>query len=353
MESLDFTTFPVWANGLALVAGGAIVWAAGTRLARLADSIADRTGLSEVLAGALLLGVATSLPEIITTVTASLLDNASLAVNNLFGGVAMQIAILAWIDFWFVRRGPLTFLSPDPVLLLGGVLLILQIAVSIAAIAVGDVPAIGHVGAWPVLLLAVYVASLYFMHRFAHRDSWSPSHLPDQIAADIESETRGEPDDRSTGRLVTAFSMHCLFVLAGGWSVSSSADALSSQTGIGSSFIGATLVALTTSLPEISTTAGAVRIGAYTMAVSNIFGTNSLEIALLLPADLAYRPDAVLNAVDDSAVLMGSVGIVLTALYLWGLLERRDKVVLRMGMDSWWVLLTYLSGVGLLYAIGD
>lgn len=50
---------------------------------------------------------------------------------------------------------------------------------------------------------------------------------------------------------------------------------------------------------------GAVRGGAHTMAISNIFGTNSMEVAMLLPADLAYRRGAVVNAVTDSAVFMG------------------------------------------------
>lgn len=352
MHTLDLQELPAWINGLILTAGGVVVWLSGTKLARLADTISARTGLSHVLAGALLLGVATSLPEIATTVTASSLGNAPLAVNNLFGGVAMQLAVLAFIDFWFVRDGPLTFFSPAPVLLLGGVLLILQIALGVTAIAAGDVTLFAHVGAWPLLLTAVYGLSLYFMNRFPERDTWTPARLPEQVREEGEpAGNRRANDGRSTKWLYGVFGVTCLFVLVGGWAVSASADALSAQTGIGSGFIGATLVAVTTSLPEISTTAGAVRLGAYTMAISNIFGTNSLEVALLLPADLAYRDGAVINAVDRSAMLMASLGIVMTALYLWGLLERRDRSVWRMGVDSWWVLLSYLAGLAILYSI--
>ncbi len=354
MTDFEFTKFPIWLNGIVLTVGGIVVWLAGTKLARLADAISRQTALSRVLAGALLLGVATSLPEIATTVTASALGNAPLAVNNLFGGVAMQLAVLSLIDFWFVRRGPLTFFSPDPVLLLGGVLLVLQISLSIVAIAVGDVTLVAHLGGWPILLAVVYVLSQYFMNRFGDRDTWTPAQLPEQ--ADAEEETTVESaaedqDAQSTLQLAALFVGNCLLVLVGGWSVSTAADALSTQTGIGSGFIGATLVALTTSLPEISTTAGAVKLGAYTMAISNIFGTNSLEVALLFPADLAYRSGAVINAIDRSSLLMAAVGSIMTALYLWGLLERRDKSFLRMGTDSWWVLLTYFAGLGLLYAI--
>ena len=66
-------------------------------------------------------------------------------------------------------------------------------------------------------------------------------------------------------------------------------SALSEQTGLGASFIGATLLASSTSLPELSTTITAVRIGSYDMAVANIFGSNLIMVALILPADVAYR----------------------------------------------------------------
>ncbi|QDV75306.1 sodium:calcium antiporter [Botrimarina mediterranea] len=350
MLDLDFKSLPVWGNLAILAIGGSVVWVAGLQLARLAESIALRTGMSRVLAGAMLLGVATSLPEIATTVTAGALGNAPLAVNNLFGGVAMQLAVLALIDFWSVRDGPLTFFSPDPVLLLAGVLLVLQVALAIIAVSAGDVAILAHIGFWPLLLVVIYGMSLYYIENFASLETWTAARLPEKVLqADAPGDDQKESTDASLAWLMALFAFNCVLVLIGGASVSTSADAFSAQTGIGSGFIGATLVAVATSLPEISTTAGAIRLGAYSMAIANILGTNTLEIALLFPADLAYRDGPVMNAVDNSALLMAGLSIVMTALYLWGLLERRDRSILRMGVDSWCVLLTYLAGLGVLY----
>ncbi len=353
MLSFSFVDLPVWLSSLILLGGSVLVWYSGTRLSVYADSIATQTKLSQALAGALLLGGATSLPEIATTVTASSLGNASLAVNNLFGGVAMQLAILAVIDA-LVVRGALTYFSPKPVLLLGAVLLILQLALGLTAIAAGDVELVAGIGAWPLLLVGVYALSLYFMERFTNRESWVPSELPPGAGEDAADPTSPEAEQRRVGwRLYLAFTGHCGLVLVGGWAVSSAADALSVLTGIGSGFIGATLVAIATSLPEVSTTIGAVRLGAYTMAMANIFGTNTLEVALLFFSDLAYRSGPVINAVDDSAVLMGGVGIAMTAVYLWGLLERRNKTILRMGTDSALVLLIYAGALAILYNLAS
>lgn len=57
-------------------------------------------------------------------------------------------------------------------------------------------------------------------------------------------------------------------VVAGGALISYSANMLISATGIGSTFIGASIVAITTSLPEVTTTFYAIRLGAYTLAIS-------------------------------------------------------------------------------------
>lgn len=101
-----------------------IVWRAGTHLSKAADAIADRTGLGQAFIGALLLGGATSLPEIAATGSASLLGNAPMAVNNIFGGIAMQVTVLAIADA-FLGRDSLTARTRKAGVILDGVRLAL------------------------------------------------------------------------------------------------------------------------------------------------------------------------------------------------------------------------------------
>lgn len=352
MPVLDIPAASPTANLVILVVCGGVVWLAGTRLSIYADAISRRTGLGRAFVGALLLGGATSLPEIATTLTAASIGNAPMAVNNLFGGIAMQVAVLAVIDLLLVE-GALTFFSPRPVLLLGGVLLILQIALALAAVSAGEIFSIVQVGLWPVLLFVAYATSLWFMQRFEGRESWFPAERPPEpekvTSKAVEAYLVG--GGHSAVRLYGLLTLNAVLVLIGGWGVARIGDALAVQTGLGGSFVGATLIALTTSLPELSTTAGAVRLRAYTMAIANIFGTNTLEVALLLPADVFYREGTIIDAVGNSAVFVGALGIVVTGIYLWGLLERRNRTILRMGVDSALVLVVYLLGIGLLYGI--
>lgn len=349
---IDLTDQPIWLNLGLFLAGAGAVWYAGLRLAIHADAIAERKQLARAVVGAMILAGATSLPEIATTCTASAIGNAPMAVNNLLGGIAMQTAILAVVDL-VVVRGAMTYFSPKPVLMLAGVLLVVQIAVCLMAIAAGEIASFAGTGVWPIVLAVAYYFMLRFVHGYEGRPGWKPVDIPDEVYEREQSRKADgtSPASRSDRALYLIFGAYSLVVLIGGTLVSTTADALSKQTHLSGGFVGATFVAIATSLPEVSATMGAARLGAYTLAISNIFGSNALMIALVLPADLIYRGGPIMDAVDDSAVFTGAIGILVTALYLWGLVERRDRTVLGMGIDSTLVLVAYFLGVVMLYQI--
>ena len=90
-----FAVLPLPAN-LAIFALMAIaVWIAGAKMAAYAEEIAERSGIGHAMAGLLLLAGVTSLPEIATSFTSAINGDSALAVNNLLGSIAMQVAVLA------------------------------------------------------------------------------------------------------------------------------------------------------------------------------------------------------------------------------------------------------------------
>lgn len=339
-----------WNVAIFLV-GATLVWFAGTKLSTQVDLIADRTGIGKAFAGALLLGGATSLPELATTITAASSGAARLAGTNLLGGVVMQIAVLGLIDAFVLRGKPLTLFSPRASLLMVGISLIVLVALASAAVSAGELTSVAGIGFWSVALAATYVASLWVVYRYDGQPRWEPAgeiKEPPESARDLKDAHQRQYEQTSTARLSWYFCIASTIVLIGGFLVARTGEAIAEQTGIGQNFVGATLVALATSLPEVSTTWSAVRFGAYSMAAANILGTNSLEIALFLPADLAYRAGPIFDALDRSAHFLAALGIVVTALYLWGILERRDRTIFGMGYDSFLVLSAYITGM-LLY----
>lgn len=154
----------------------------------------------------------------------------------------------------------------------------------------------------------------------------------------------------SSRRLYIYSTVTGLAILVAGWALAQTGDALAEQTNLGASFVGVALVAGSTSLPELSTTLGAVRRGNHEMAVSNILGTNCLEVALFFLADVVYREGPILAGTDRSAFFAAALGMAVTCTYLLALLERRDRTILGMGIGSFAVLLIYFTGLAGLYS---
>jgi cation:H+ antiporter len=347
---LSFQEQPVWLNLAIFAAAAVVVWLVGTRLSAYADLIADRTGLSKAFIGLVLLATATSLPEVGTTATAALSGNASLAVSNLFGGVVMQTAILAVADL-SLRKGALTFFTPRPSLLLEGSSLIVLLAIALAGIAAGPLVAFAGIGLWTSLIFAIYLLSIFLLKQYEGAGRWKPVDPPDEAREADAGKDERKYADKSTRQFLALFAGGSAILLVAGSVVARVADALAGQTGLGASFVGATLVAISTSLPEVSTTIAAVRLGSYSMAVSNIFGSNAFDTALLFPADVLYREGPILAAVDRSATFAAAAGIAVTAVYLVGLIERKNLAVLRMGVDSVAVLGLYGGSLVVLYLL--
>jgi cation:H+ antiporter len=121
---------------------------------------------------------------------------------------------------------------------------------------------------------------------------------------------------------------------------------------MGTTFIGASLVALATSLPEMVTSLAAVRLGAYDLAVGNLFGSNAFNMMLVLPLDLAYTKGSLLQAVSATQVTAGLLAIILMSIGIMGVIFRKEKRWYLLEPDSLILALAYFVGLFLLFRMG-
>ncbi|WP_370283498.1 sodium:calcium antiporter [Pseudooceanicola sp.] len=335
---------PLAASAALFIVAAVVVWLSGTRLSRLADAIARKTGIGQAILGVLLLGGVTSLPEIAVAGSAALAGNGSPAVNNLLGGFTMQVAILALADAIF-RRGALTRAVPDPVVMLQGTMGVILMAMVIAAISSGDRVVLGA-GLWSWGIFAAFLVALRLLSKAESNLDWQVvGEPPSEELPDVTT-----PDYDKRGLILRTAGVAAA-IFGAGWVLSTTAETLAERTGLGQSFFGAVFVALATSLPEVSTVIAAMRLKRYVMAVSDILGTNLFDIALILLVDLAYAGPAVLSGAGNFSIMAAVLGILVTAIYLVGLLERRDPAVGGVGYDSIAVAVVYLGGIALLFTL--
>lgn len=339
---------PLPANLMLFAICAVSVWLAGSALARYADVIADRRHMGKALMGLVFLATATELPEIATTFTAAIKNNAALVLGNMFGGVTMQTAILAVVDL-FVVRGVLTQYPRKPTHALEAALLIILLSVLLGFCISGDVAIGFNIGLGTSVLAITYMLCIKLLRSYDEEGDWVPVDLPDGNQPATEVLAANSVTDSTTTTLILRCVAAAIVILVCGVLLVHSAEAIALQTGLGSSFIGATILAASTSLPELSTTIAAARLGAYTMAISNIFGSNLIMLVLLFPADILYREGPILAAAGRTEMLNIIFGILVTAIYVVGLLVRRKPRVLGMGVDSACVLTVYVGSLFALY----
>lgn len=319
----------------------AAVWFAGARLAYLADALADRFKLAKSLVGLLLLSLATSLPEVATTLSAAVQQSRELVLNNLFGGIALQTAILGLADFW--ARGPITNYPRKANHALEATLLMLLLAVVMVFTSLGETYAVAGVGLGSVVVGALYAGTIWLLRRYDDSSDWVPVDLPDANGPNLTSPSAIE--NHGDTALVWQSVAACIAILVFGLLLVVFAQRIATQSGLGAGFIGVTLLAAATSLPELTTSIAAVRIGAYTMAISNIFGSNLIMLVLVLPADMLYRAGPILQDASRTVSLALGFGLIVTAIYLIGLIVRKKPRIGAIGLDSMLVLLAFIASL--------
>ena len=108
---------------------------------------------------------------------------------------------------------------------------------------------------------------------------------------------------------------------------------------------------MATSLPELSTITTALKLKQYELAFGQILGTNFVNLALFVVADLAFDGGPVVGELGRFEALLALLGAVLTGVFLVGLLERRDPRIMRMGYDSLAVIILFIAATILLVVI--
>src|SRR6056297_3495290 len=278
--------------GAGFLLAAAIVLFTGLRITRLVDKLADRTGIGEALAGAVLLGAATSLSGTIVSITAALEGQASLAFSNGIGGIAAQTAFLAIADITY-RRANLEHASAELANLFQSALLMVLLTIPLIAY---TAPPVSFWGVHPasVAIFGVYAGGLVAMSRVREAPMWTP--------VDTAETREDRPDDAESRkhplRLLLVFAAMAILLSAAGWTIARTGAAFTTRLGLSATLVGALMTAVVTSIPELVTTIGAVRRGALQLAVGGIIGGNTFDTLFLVVSDIGYRDGSIYHAVQ-------------------------------------------------------
>lgn len=297
---------------------------AGSRLSYYGDVIADKTGLSGNWIGLILLASVTSLPELVSSISAVVVVGApDIAVGNMLGSCLVNLAMLAIVD-WQCRGDSLYRRASRSHLLSAGFGVILLCLAGIGVLLGTAFPALalGHVSyVSPVLLLlyAVAVRTVLQQER-------------EQVQSFAQDVASRYPTITLPKALFGYALAGSVVTLAGVW-LPVAGEALAQHMGWSGSVIGTLFMASATTLPELAVTLSAVRLGAVDMAVGNLLGSNLFNLAILALDDVLYRPGPIFAEVPSLLAVSALAGSLMTGMAIVGLVCRSSKHVF--GRMSW------------------
>jgi cation:H+ antiporter len=342
---------PLLVAAFAAFAGA--IWIAGTYLSRATNALDGRLGLGSAFGGLILLAIATNLPETAITVSAASSGKLDLAVGNLVGGIAIQTVVLAALDAR-TRGRPLTFYAGSLMVVLEASLVIATLIVAIMTTQLPATTQFGGLSPGTAAIALVWMAGLFVINRARKGLPWRAEAIDAKPGRASADRARGkEPVPlRSLGTRAVAglFALAALVTLGAGVGIEESGSELAGRVGLSGAVFGATILAASTALPELSTGFASIKLGDHQLAFSDIFGGNAFLPVLFVVADLVAGAPALPTAAPTD-LWMAGLGVALTVVYAAGILFRPQRQYGVLGPDSLVALGIYALGIVGLFAI--
>lgn len=328
----------VWLTFL-LAAGG--VFFAGTALARAGHDIARRTPLGQVWVGSLLVAGATSLPELATDTVAVLRDAPGLATGDLFGSNMANMGLLAVTALAF-PRARLFQREALGLALTASVAIVLTGVAALFIIARLEQNAFGSFGFGSLALLATAAGAWLLFPEYREA-------ISEPAAEEAAAGVRGEPILRP----VATFVASAAAIVTAGSVLVWSAERIAEDTGLEQTFVGVLGLALATSMPELSASFAAVRLGALDMAVGNLYGSNAVNMTMLVWLDAIYIDAPLLDTAHVSNAAAALVAMLLMMVGLTSMVLRAERRRFPLDPTALVILGGYLAGLLMIWSISE
>lgn len=251
-----------------------------------ASGLARKLGIPQLVIGLTIVAMGTSLPEAAVSISAALRGNAEITIGNIVGsnilniliilGVTALIATLKVADSTVRYEIPFMIVATFVLLWLG--------------YTGGQVTWLEGVILWVLFLL--YLRYLYMMAKKGKKEE-------------------REAEQLSTAKIIGLILAGVVMIVAGSNFAVEGASNLAKALGISQRFIGLTIVALGTSLPELVTSVSAARKHNADIAIGNIVGSNIFNILFIVGTTALITPVTFASGFVVDTLIAAAVGILL------------------------------------------
>ena len=282
--------------GFALLVKGADWFVDGS------SGIAAKFGIPQLVIGLTIVAMGTSAPEAAVSITAAFAGNAEITIGNIVGSNVLNILLILGITalVYPVSVQKSTQIIDIPVVLLATALLFV----------LGFDGNISRIDG--VIMLFVFALYLFYLFWDAKRPKQIEINPEKTVSEENEQQIKDLPLTKAI--LITVLGL--ILIVAGSKFVVDSATLIATELGLSQRFIGLTIVALGTSLPELFTSVTAALKKNSDIAVGNIVGSNIFNIlfivglsGLIIPVPFAsaFRFDTIASGIAAILLLICSL----------------------------------------------
>jgi cation:H+ antiporter len=327
---------------LLFVACTAMIVYSGTKLAKYGDIIAEKTGLGRTWIGVVLMASVTSLPELATGISSVTYAGVpDIAVGDIVGSCVFNMLILACLDA-LCRPVPICARAHQGHIISAGFGILLLSAVAMSLALQRYSPQLGWIGFYSLLFLILYFIAMRIVYTYEKKRI---AGFVKEMA--LEMKYKGIPMKSALAN----YAINAVVVITAAMFLPKIGEGIAQATGLGQTFVGNILIAVSTSLPEVAVSIAAVRMDAIDLAIGNLFGSNLFNIFILFVDDLFYVKGPLLSFVNQNHLISALSAIGMATVAVIGLTYRAERKPLLLAWDSFSIILLYLVNVMLLYTM--
>lgn len=281
-----------------------------------ASKIADRFGIPQLVIGLTIVAMGTSLPEATVSVSAALQGSAEITIGNVVGSNILNVLIILGVTS-VVRT-----ISVQKSTILVEIPFMIGVSVLLTLLGVwgNDINRLEGVIFW-----VLFIAYLLYLLHMAKK------------GAPMEEVPQADKNESLLKMILLVLIGGALVIIGGNVTVNAATE-LATIFGMSERFIGLTIVALGTSLPELVTSVTAAIKGKADIAVGNIVGSNIFNILFVVGTSALIIPVSYAGFLIDSIVAIAAAVLLLVCV-LRGKLTRIGGIVLLLGYVAYFIYL--------------
>ncbi len=304
--------------GLLILIGFVMLYYGAEWLVQGSSSLARSLGITPIVIGLTVVAFGTSAPELVVSVISSIQGKSMIAVGNIVGSNICNIALVLGLS---AALQPITchytVIKRDIPIMLG---------ISLYLFVLSFNSELGRLEG--ATLFSGVILYTYFNYSVAMKESKQGS--GEEITA-AESDAEGIEYVTSRKRQIVLILVGIAGVVAGAQLVVESAIKIMTMLGVSEKFIGLTIIALGTSLPELATSVVAALRKEMDISIGNLVGSNVFNILSVLGAASLIRPISIPGGFVESGLMIDYLVMIFISFLPWLMMRKTLTVTRRDG----------------------